>query len=101
MYQQNRQQQVQQQTPTESVGNLPEKKFVAGGISATIWNNVGQGQNGQSVSYPTVSFQRRYKDKNEQWQTSNSLRLNDLPKAMVVLQKAYEYLVLKEAQADQ
>ena len=99
MYQQQTQE-VQQQASTESVGNLPEKKFVAGGISATIWNNVGRGGNGP-VNFQTVQFQRTYKDTDGNWKTSNSLRINDLPKAMVVLQKAYEYLALKDSQAEQ
>ena len=76
--------------------NSPEKKFSTGAISAAVWMNTGKGKNGQSEQYRTVSFQRSYKDKNDKWQTSNSLRVHDLPKAMVVLQKAYEYIVLKE-----
>lgn len=77
--------------------NMPEKRFSAGGISATVWSNVGEGKNG-AVSFRTVSFQRTYKDKEGNWKTSSSLRIHDLPKAQVVLQKAYEYLVLKEMQ---
>ena len=74
---------------------MPEKKFSTGVISATVWRNQGVSKNGGPVEFRTVSLQRRYTDKNGQWQTSNSLRLNDLPKASLVLQKAYEYLVLK------
>ena len=76
----------------------PEKRFSTGSIAATIWNNQGKGRNGEAVSYRTVSFQRRYKDPNGTWQTSNSLRVNDLPRASLVLQKAFEYLVMKEEQ---
>lgn len=79
--------------------NVPEKKFSTGVISATIWQNQGKGRNGEIVSFRTVSFQRSYKDKNGIWQNSNSLRVNDLPKASLVLQKAYEYAVLREAQS--
>ena len=78
--------------------NVPEKKFSTGVITATVWQNQGKGRNGESVAYRTVSLQRRYKDKNGVWQTANSLRVNDLPKASLVLQKAYEYLVLRETQ---
>ncbi|MBI2134965.1 hypothetical protein HYU09_03165 [Candidatus Woesearchaeota archaeon] len=84
---------------TETVGNLPEKKFSTGALTATVWENQGKGQSGEDVSYRTVSFQRRYKDKKGDWQSTNTLRLNDLPKASLVLQKAYEYLVMKEMQA--
>lgn len=82
---------------TENTGKqLPEKKFSTGAISATIWKNDGTSKRtGGPVEFRTVTLQRRYTDKEGNWQTSNSLRLNDLPKASLVLQKAYEYLVLK------
>ena len=85
----------------EKTGNQPEKKFSTGAISATVWKNNGSSKKtGEPVEYRTVSLQRRYTDKDGNWQTSNSLRLNDLPKATLVLQKAYEYLVLKGQGAD-
>jgi effector-binding domain-containing protein len=74
--------------------NQPEKKFRAGPICATIWSNNNLDKDGKVVAYRSVSFERSYKDKNDSWQTTHSLRLNDLPKAALVLQKAYEYLAL-------
>ncbi|MBU90400.1 hypothetical protein CMO94_02560, partial [Candidatus Woesearchaeota archaeon] len=80
---------------TETVsGNMPEKKFSTGGLTATIWENQGKNKEGLDVSYKTVSFQRRYMDKKGEWQSTNTLRINDLPKASLVLQKAYEYIVM-------
>jgi hypothetical protein len=76
--------------------NLPEKKFSTGVISATVWNNKAVQKDGQPGEYKTISLQRRYKDKAGVWQSTNYLRLNDLPKAALVLNKAYEYLVLRE-----
>ena len=82
---------------TESNGKtLPEKKFSTGAICATIWKNNGTNRKtGEPVEYRTIQLDRRYKDKEGNWQSTDSLRLNDLPKASLVLQKAYEYLVLK------
>ena len=51
------------------------------------------------MEFKTISLQRRYKDKNDEWQSTTSLRVNDLPKATLVLQKAYEYIVLKSSDA--
>ena len=79
-------------------GNIPEKKFSTGGLTATVWENQGKNKEGLDVSYRTVSFQRRYMDKAGEWQSTNTLRVNDLPNASLVLQKAYEYLVMKELQ---
>lgn len=82
-------------------GNMPEKKFSTGAISATIWKNNGTNKKtGEEIEYRTVSLQRRYKDKEGNWQTSNSLRINDLPKASLVLNKAYEFVVLREQQEE-
>ena len=83
------------QKKVESTGNLPAKKFRAGAISATIWLNQGQ-KDGNAVEYKTISIERKYTDKDGNWQSTNSLRVNDLPKASIVLQKAYEHIVLKE-----
>ena len=77
--------------------NTPERKFSTGVITATVWQNQGKSRDGETISYRTVSLQRRYKDKNGVWQSASSLRVNDLPRASLVLQKAFEYLVLREA----
>lgn len=77
-------------------GNVPERKFRAGAISVTVWKNKGKSEQGDEVEYSTVSIDRNYKDKEGVWQSTNSLRVNDLPRAAVALQKAYEHLVLKE-----
>ena len=79
----------------ENKNNMPEKKFSTGAITATIWQNQGKSKTGDEVSFRTVSFQRRYKDKNDEWQSTNTLHVNDLPKAALVLQKAYDYIVSK------
>lgn len=73
--------------------NLPEKKFRAGAVAATIWSNETVRDN-KKVSYKTISFERSYKDKDDTWKTTNSLRTTDIPKAVLVLSKAYEYLAL-------
>ncbi|MBI2133331.1 hypothetical protein HYU11_01475 [Candidatus Woesearchaeota archaeon] len=69
---------------------LPEKKFKAGAVIATIWRNETS-----KGSYASVQLERRYKD-GETWKSTGSLRLNDLPKAALVLNKAYEYLLTNE-----
>ncbi len=84
---------------TANTGNQPEKKFSTGVISATVWKNNGTSKkDGSQVEFRTISLQRRYTDKDGTWKSTNSLRLNDLPKASLVLNKAYEYLVMKEEQ---
>jgi DNA-binding SARP family transcriptional activator len=72
----------------------PIKKFNAGAIQVAIWENSAE-SNGENSLYKTVSIQKRYKDKQNQWKSSSSLKPNDVPKAVLALQKAYEYLSLK------
>ncbi|MCK5107529.1 MAG: hypothetical protein KAQ83_02275 [Nanoarchaeota archaeon] len=76
--------------------NQPEKRFSTGAITATIWKNKGHLKTGEVNEYHTISIQRGYKDKEGKWKSTNSLRINDLPKAALVLNKAYEYLILRE-----
>jgi len=72
---------------------MPETKFRSGAIAATIWANETI-RDGKKVEYKSVTFERSYKDKNDQWQSTNSLRTADIPKAILVLTKAYEHLAL-------
>lgn len=88
---------IQQKT---SGKNFPERKFRAGAVTATVWENSSVNKEGQEVSYRTISFERAYKDKNDDWQTTNSLRVNDLPRAILVLTKAYESLNLTDGVAE-
>jgi hypothetical protein len=80
--------------------NLPEKKFRAGAVAATIWANETV-RDGKPVTYRTVSLERSYKDKNDAWQSTNSLRTADIPKAILVLQKSYEYIALNNDVVDE
>ncbi|MFA6088873.1 MAG: hypothetical protein WC755_03340 [Candidatus Woesearchaeota archaeon] len=73
------------------------KKFSTGAISACVWLNESLNQSGEIIEYKTVSFDKRYLDKNtKEWKSTNTLRISDLPKAVLVLSKAYEYLTLRE-----
>jgi len=77
--------------------NKPEKKYKAGAVSATVWKNEGQ-KNGKNFAFHTISLSRAYKDKDNTWKNSSSLRPGDLPKAALVLSKAYEYLTLNSVE---
>ena len=81
---------------TKDGKNKPEMKFKAGAVSATIWQNETESKAGQQVHFRTVSLDRVYKDKGGSWKHAGSLRMNDLPKAALVLSKAYEYLNFAE-----
>lgn len=67
------------------VKNKPLNTFKVGAISASLWENKTD-----KGSFQTISLSRSYKDSSDEWKTTNTLRVNDLPKARMVLQKAYE-----------
>ncbi len=75
----------------------PEKVFKMGAVRASIFVNTIE-RNGQAVGLPKVIIEVRYKDKAGQWQGTNSLSINDLPKAIAALQKAYDHLLGSETE---
>jgi hypothetical protein len=79
---------------------LPEQKFRAGPVCVTVWNNKSVDKEGVEREYKTFQFERSYKDA-EGWKTTNSLRIHDLPKAALVLNRAYEESVLAPTKAQE
>lgn len=74
------------------MSETPESKFNAGSIQIAVWDNESKEGN----TFQSISIQKRYKV-GEEWKTTNSLNVNEIPKAILALQKAYEHLVLKES----
>lgn len=70
----------------------PEKVFKVGGCTASVFENNVNGFNG-NTTIKSVTLQRAYKDKAGNFQHTNSFKLNDIPKAVLALEKAYEYLL--------
>ena len=77
------------------MSNKPEKVFQNGAVRAAIFVNERE-RDGQSFTKKQVSFQKVYRDKEGEFKTTHSLEINDLPKAVVVLQKAYDYLTVRQ-----
>ena len=70
----------------------PEKTFRIGYCSASVFVNEASGDR----TFRSVSLQRRYKDGDE-WKSSSSFSLADLPHAIAVLQMALNHLCPLEA----
>ena len=81
--------------------NKPEKKYRAGGVSAALWKNTAKLSDGREIETLSVTIDRRYKDKSGNWQSSGSLKLNDIPKALLVLGQAYQYMATKEVNGEE
>ena len=75
----------------------PEKSFRVGPISASVFVNEPKGK--AKRPFRTVVLDRRYKD-GDQWKTSNSFTLSDLPVAVAVMQMAMNYLIVQQAESN-
>ncbi len=71
----------------------PEKRFQAGAIEASIFENEIQ-QNGKTIKIKKVAFQKRYKSSDGSWKSTATIDVSELPRAILVLTKSFEHLVL-------
>ena len=70
----------------------PIHKVRAGGVSCALFEN-DIPVNGTTKTILKASIQRRYKDKNGDWQSSTSFSRNEIPLAIYCLSKAFEVMV--------
>ena len=73
----------------------PKEVIRVGAVNVSIFENT-IAKNGKILTIPKAVFQVRYKDKKtDEWKSTNSLSVNDIPKAINALQKAYQILTEK------
>jgi hypothetical protein len=77
----------------------PEKSYRYGTINVAVFENEIV-SDGKTMKLKKVSFQKRYKDSDGEWKNTNNLDVNDIPKAILALSKAYESLVLSEGSTE-
>jgi hypothetical protein len=81
------------------VGNqTPVAKFRAGAVSAALWEN-DIDVKGRTITILKATVQRRYKDKDDNWQSSDSFSRNEIPLAIYCLQKAFDKIIETQSQA--
>lgn len=74
----------------------PKETYKAGAVSVSVFENVNKGKD--DIAFTTLSFnvQRAYtEDDGKTWKHTSSFKLNDVPKLISMLQKAYEEAVRK------
>jgi hypothetical protein len=74
--------------------NKPIKKIQVGTVNAAIWENEITGDNGERT-IERVTVDKRYKDASGNWKSTGSFNVNEIPKLILALEKAYEFLVCK------
>ena len=78
----------------------PVKQLRAGGVQAAIWRNEIE-QDGRIVVRHSVTLNKRYRGPNTgEWADSKSFFPDDLPRLRLLLDKAYEHILLREGDSD-
>ncbi len=75
----------------------PIKDFRSGGIQASVWRNEVQ-KDGQTVVRHSVRIQKQFRKEDGDYENTDYYFRDDLPKLILVAQKAFEYITLKESQ---
>ncbi len=73
-------------------GQTPIAKFRAGQVSSALWENEIDVK-GKTVTILKATVQRRYKDKENNWQSSGSFSRNEIPLAVYCLQQAFQKII--------
>ena len=74
----------------------PEKVIRFGAISASVFTNEIETNGGKKI-VRNVKLQRRYRNGDDEWKTSSSFTLAELPVAVEVLKRATDYVAGQEA----
>ena len=85
----------QTKIPEEQINNRPVWKTRIGTCQATIWENQ-RNIDGKTVTIRELSFARRYRTEDGEYKNTTKYSVNDIPKAILALQKAYEELTTPE-----
>ena len=76
--------------------NTPVKSFQMDNVRVSVWENTRENGDDQEYVTQSVTLNRGYKNAKGDWQNTGSLRKNDIPKAMLALQQAYEFMCKRE-----
>jgi hypothetical protein len=80
--------------PNNAASRPPEVAFKSAGVSAAVWRKEVE-QDGRTVVQFHVRVEKRYKDRDGKWQSSDYFFPDELPRLELVARKAFEYVALK------
>lgn len=76
--------------------NQPVFKSSLDGVHLAMWANTHEVE-GEKRTFHTVTLERNYRDKDDQWQKTTQLREGDLGTAVALLQRA-QFRLMKVGQ---
>ena len=74
----------------------PIKDYRSGNIQASIWRNE-EDKDGQTVVRHSVRIQKQFRKDDGDYQETNYYFRDDIPRLILVAQKAFEYIALNES----
>jgi len=72
------------------------KDFRSGNIQASVWRNEAD-KDGQTVVRHSVRIQKQFRNDGGDYQETNYYFRDDIPKLILVAQKAFEFIALSES----
>ena len=80
-------------------GHRPEVRFQFGSVTCATFLNTAQRNDGTTFQVRRTVLQKAYRDPiSGEFRNTASLDVNDLPKAILALQKAYEHCLAADRQ---
>lgn len=76
----------------------PVKEFRAFNVKAAIWEKDKTSKNGKPYKEYSVMITKSYKNENGDWCETKHFFESDLPRLILVAQKAHEYILLGDVQ---
>ena len=81
------------------MGTKPDQEFKVGSVKASVWSNPRETRDGKLFNSHKVIVDRIYRDAQGEFKATSSLDVNDIPKAILALKKAYDYLMTRQGEA--
>jgi hypothetical protein len=81
-------------------GDKPVKEFRSGGVRASIWRDEVPGQGEEPFEVFSVRVEKRFKDAQGAWQSTNRFRRSELADLELVVFKAREFISLNEREPE-
>ena len=72
-------------------GNLPERRFRSGRVSAAVWINEAPA-NGENTSRYAISLSKGYRNREGQWRRSRTFFPEDIPHIQTVTSQVLEFV---------
>ena len=72
----------------------PDKEIKVGAVRVAIWSNARHTSDGKPYTTHRVIVERIYRNSQSEFKWTSSLETNDIPKAILGLKKAYEFITM-------